>query len=425
MSTGCIWETEKDLAHETYPALPTLARGNIPFLDHCEGLLLGYGHDVTLRVAAVQTPGAAAALQVLAQTIKANPSYANAHIIIPQQSSFPSPYTHVFRARGFDHIISYSWCDRKGVDEEALFAVLKAAPDASVVVIQAVAHTPSGYDLSVPQWVAVAQIAARKAHYVVVDAGGLGVASGDPSLDAYAVRALANAHCEFATVLSFSRCLGLGGARIAAALMFTRSVTAQRAAQATLAHAALTTWRYPVVSTAVVACAVLTDAERISRWRTELADSVRAHSARREALAAAVDSALARIAAGAIGGPHTPSGTPNGAPLVALPAETARRAQDARAVATRSLTTQIGRYWLTGLPRAALAVLRSDHGIVLRSDGRLTLCGVTDAEVERVAESVARVAVAHGIGAAAFDATGSAVPAGMRCSVCGPMAYDE
>jgi aspartate/tyrosine/aromatic aminotransferase len=55
------------------------------------------------------------------------------------------------------------------------------------------------------------------------------------------------------------------------------------------------------------------------------------------------------------------------------------------------VTRQRGMFSLTGLDPAAIAALRERHHVYLPPDGRINIAGVSEANVDRVAESLVAV----------------------------------
>lgn len=69
-----------------------------------------------------------------------------------------------------------------------MVADLKAAPEASIVLLHACAHNPTGIDPTEDQWKQISDVVKQKKHYPFFDMAYQGFASGSTDRDAFAVR---------------------------------------------------------------------------------------------------------------------------------------------------------------------------------------------------------------------------------------------
>jgi aspartate/tyrosine/aromatic aminotransferase len=82
----------------------------------------------------------------------------------------------------------YYALEARRVDLAGMLIVLeKEAEGNGVVVVQACAHNPTGFDLSRLQWLQVVEVAKRKKLFVVFDSAYQGFATGDVDDDAWAI----------------------------------------------------------------------------------------------------------------------------------------------------------------------------------------------------------------------------------------------
>ena len=143
-------------AEKTLMATPT-ARGYLPidgiaaYDAAVKGLVFGADSEPVKsnRVATVQGIGGTGGLKIGADFLKRlNP---NAKVLI----SDPSWENHraLFTNAGFT-VENYAYYDanKRGVNFEAMLASLHAAAPATIVVLHACCHNPTGYDITADQW---------------------------------------------------------------------------------------------------------------------------------------------------------------------------------------------------------------------------------------------------------------------------------
>lgn len=95
--------------------------------------------------------------------------------------------------------------DTIGLDFEGMLADLKAAPDASIVLLHACAHNPTGIDPTEDQWRQISDVVKQKNHYPFFDMAYQGFASGDTKRDAFAVRHFVQQGHQICLAQSFAK----------------------------------------------------------------------------------------------------------------------------------------------------------------------------------------------------------------------------
>jgi len=78
--------------------------------------------------------------------------------------------------------------DTIGLDFEGMVADIKGAPKASIFLLHACAHNPTGIDPTVEQWKEISDAVKAGGHYAFFDMAYQGFASGDTDKDAFPVR---------------------------------------------------------------------------------------------------------------------------------------------------------------------------------------------------------------------------------------------
>ncbi|KAL0264077.1 Aspartate aminotransferase, cytoplasmic [Diplodia seriata] len=126
-------------------------------------------------------------------------------------------YAPLFAHAGYTNIVQYPYLDSsRRVDIASVLAALRAAPDRSIVVLQACCHNPTGRDLTRAQWTQVACVMREKRHFAFFDAAYQGLGN-DSDGDAWAVRHFVErGDVDMLVCQSFSKNAGLYSERVGA-----------------------------------------------------------------------------------------------------------------------------------------------------------------------------------------------------------------
>ena len=95
--------------------------------------------------------------------------------------------------------------DTIGLDFNGMIADLKAAPEASIVLLHACAHNPTGIDPTEDQWRQISDVVKEMKHYPFFDMAYQGFASGDTKRDAFAVRHFVQEGHQLCLAQSFAK----------------------------------------------------------------------------------------------------------------------------------------------------------------------------------------------------------------------------
>eukprot|EP00906_Rhabdomonas_costata_P015817 RCo022693 len=273
----------------------------------------------------------------------------------PCYVSKPTWGNHVtmFKVSGFADVREYRYFDgkTKGVDFEGMTADLRAAPNKSIILLQACAHNPTGADLSEEQWKQLSQLVKEKNHCVLMDLAYQGYATGDLDHDAAAIRIFEEAGLEFTLAQSFAKNMGLYGERIG--LLSMVCVNAETAARVSsqLKMVVRPMYSNPPAHGARLATRILTDPALSKEWLAELKQMSNRIKKMREELFAE----LKRL------------GTPGD---------------------WSHIVKQIGMFSYTGLTPAQCEALISKHHIYLLTNGRISVAGLTTATVPQLASAM-------------------------------------
>ena len=325
------------------------SRGDVAFCDAIQDLVFGESNDKA-RIATLQTPGGSGALRVAAEVaLKARPG---ARMWV----SDPTWNNHVplLGEAGIElEAYPYYDLDAHVIRFDAMLQTLETASPGDMVLLHGCCHNPTGMDLGVEQWDQLAELLAQNELIPFVDLAYQGFSEGLDE-DAYGVRTLVTKVPEMLMTQSCSKNFGLYRDRVGA-LSF---ITADAETTATTLSQALGSVRTmyslpPDHGAAVVAHILVHDALRLE-WEEELAGMRERLADMRRLLVAALEhSALS----------HDFS----------------------------HIGRTAGMFCYLGVSAEQVARLKSERGIYLVDSSRINVCGITEANVGYLAESIASV----------------------------------
>jgi aromatic-amino-acid transaminase len=299
------------------------------------------------RLRAIQTPGGAAALTLLAGvTALARPG---ATVHVPE----PTWVNHVAILNDFGlKLAFYPYLDaERGVaDVPRLLAHLQQAAPSDVVLLHGACHNPSGADLSLDDWRAVAEIVAARRLVPFVDLAYQGFGDGLDE-DAFGVRLLAAAVPTLIVAASCSKNFGIYRERTGLAFVLAPTPAIAEAVKAQMVVRARVGYSMPPDHGSAIVRTVLSDPALRSDWRTELEEMRAGVADLRHALADTFQ----------------------------------RLRNDDRFGFLRQAK---GMFSLLGTSVAQAARLREDHAIYIVEDGRINIAGLRLDQVETFCRAV-------------------------------------
>lgn len=325
--------------------LPDFAKLAIRFALGADSPLLADG-----RVASVQTLSGTGACRVIGEFYSRFLGK-GAPIYVPD----PTWGNHIpiMRDAGLE-VRKYRYASGTKLDLDGMLQDLAEAPDGSAVMLHSCAHNPTGIDPSNEQWVQISKALKGRSLAVFFDSAYQGFASGDAEADAFAIRQFVKDGHSFALAQSFAKNFGLYGERVGLLSVVCADADEAKRVDSQLKLVIRPMYSNPPIHGARIVAAVLSDPELEAKWRAEckeMADRI-------IAMRAALRNALA--AAGS----------------------------------TRDwshVTDQIGMFCYSGMTKEQVARLRDEYSIYITGDGRISMAGVTDANVEYVAGAMAEV----------------------------------
>lgn len=340
-----LTKTERNRSYLPISGLPAFNE-KVQALAFGEGsLLLGTG-----RIASIQTPGGTGALRVAAEFLAQILGKRTIWVSKPTWSNHPA----IFARAGFE-IKDYPYfdADHHGLQREGFLDALKAIPQGDVVLLHACCHNPTGVDPSPEDWKAIAEICAERALVAVLDFAYQGFDRGLAE-DTTAVQAFAAADQEFFVASSFSKNFGLYQERTGALHVVADNSQAASRVLSQIQVIVRTMYSNPPAHGAHVVATILNSTELRAQWESEVAGMRNRIREMRELF-------VANLKAAGID-------------------------QD-----FGFLLEQNGMFSFSGLKPAEVEQLREAHGVYMIGNGRINVAGITENNVERLCQAVAKV----------------------------------
>jgi aspartate aminotransferase len=348
---GAVSEAERELIAAQTTKTYVGPAGNLEFNERIVALALGpLAAEFKERTATIQTVGGCGALRMGAELLHAAAPGAVVHVSEPTWAN----HEPLLGNSGIT-LRRYPYYDpaTRGVAFERMLARLEAVPAGDVVLLHACCHNPTGVDLDAAQWSAVADLLERRDLVPFVDLAYQGFGD-DLETDVAGLRLLAARLPTLLLAISCSKNFGLYRERVGALAVLAENPATARALATHQARTGRRMYSMPPDHGAAVAARVLGVAALRESWQQELAAMV----ARLKSLRMLLASRLS-----------------------------ARRPD----LDFTWLTRQRGMFSLLGLDPPAVAALCEVEHVYMPPDGRINVAGVSDANVDRVADSIVRV----------------------------------
>jgi aspartate aminotransferase len=327
--------------------------GNLEFNLRIVEMALGTDLAASLkeRTATIQTVGGCGALRIGAELLRAATPDTVIHVSDPTWAN----HEPLLGSSGLS-LRRYPYYDAPShaVDFDRLLQHLERLPPGGVVLLHACCHNPTGADLDAAQWAAVAELLERRGLIPFVDLAYQGFAD-DPEADVAGLRLIARRVPTLLLAISCSKNFGLYRERAGALAVVASNAATARAIETHQARTARRMYSMPPDHGAAIAARLLCDASLRAAWLSELASMV----ARMKALRALLAGRLA-----------------------------ARRPDRDFSWLVRHR----GMFSLLGIDATRVARLREQEHVYVPPDGRINVAGVSEDNVDRVADAILRVA---------------------------------
>ncbi len=349
---ACVKEAERRLL-ERETSKSYLPIDGLPGLaTQVQDLLFGGEHPVRRdgRAVTVQAPGGTGALRIAADLIARVRPETTVWVSDPTWPNHPN----IFGAAGL-RVETYPYFDpaTQGVRFDAMMEAVRRMAPGDVVVLHGCCHNPTGADLTPDQWETLVQVLVEREVVPLVDFAYQGFGDGLEE-DAYAVRLLAERCPEVLIASSFSKNFGLYNERAGALTLVARTAEVATTALGHLKRVIRANYSNPPAHGAKIVHTVLSDPELRSRWEAEVAAMRRRIHAMRHLLVEALHE----------------KGAPRDFSF---------------------LLRQKGMFSYTGLTPEQVDRLRTAYSIYMVRSGRMNVAGLTEANVDYVAQAIVNV----------------------------------
>jgi len=348
----CVQEAEKKLM-----STPS-ARGYLPidgivaYDNAVKSLVFGADSQAvqSARVATVQGLGGTGGLKIGADFLKKLLPHAKVLISDPSWENHRALFTQA----GFE-VDTYAYYDasQRGVDFEAMIHSLEQAAPATIVVLHACCHNPTGYDITQEQWGKVIDTIKSKNLTAFLDMAYQGFGQGIEE-DGAIVGRFVQAGLNFLVSTSFSKSFSLYGERVGALSVLCEDAQEAQRVLSQLKIMIRTNYSNPPIHGGAVGAEVLNTPALRQIWEKELAEMrVRIKSMRQKLVdglkAAGVKTDMSFI------------------------------------------TQQVGMFSYSGLSKEQMVRLRNEFGVFGTDSGRMCVAALNSKNIDHVCASIAKV----------------------------------
>lgn len=315
-------------------------------------LAYGKGSSALDRLVITQTISGTGALRIAAAFLARH--YPGAKTIYIPNPSWAN-HGAVFNDSGLQ-VQKYRYYNKDtiGLDFEGMIADIKAAPKGSVFLFHACAHNPTGVDPTQEQWKEISKAVADAGHFSFFDMAYQGFASGDINQDAFAVRHFVEQGHNIILAQSFAKNMGLYGERVGAFSIVCENAEEKKRVDSQVKILVRPMYSNPPIHGARIASEILNTPALYNQWLAE----VKEMADRIITMRALLKDNLEKL-----GSKHDWS----------------------------HITSQIGMFAYTGLTPEQMDALAKENSVYATRDGRISVAGITSANVGRLAESIFKV----------------------------------
>ncbi|MBI1335341.1 MAG: aminotransferase class I/II-fold pyridoxal phosphate-dependent enzyme [Phycisphaera sp.] len=326
--------------------------GSPKYAGLVQGLLFGNKGEAVAsgRSATLHTPGGTGALRVTGDYLRANHGQITIHMSDPTWPNHPQ----IFEAAGLK-VATYPYFDpaTNGLKLDEMLKALDKVPAGDAVLLHGCCHNPTGVDLPPEVWKQVAGILAKRGALPVIDFAYQGFADGLQQ-DAQCLEAFVTGGSDFMVCSSFSKNFGLYNERVGALTLVASNKERAAAVLSQAKRVVRANYSNPPAHGASIVTTILEDAalrrqweeevkqmrDRINHMRSLFVDTLKAKGVRKDM------SFIAR---------------------------------------------QRGMFSFSGLTKAQVDKLRTEHAVYVVGSGRISVAGMTDANMDALCGAIARV----------------------------------
>jgi len=346
---NCVREAEKIIYESKMNHEYTGISGEPAFTNASAKLLFG-DNSIAIKEGLVCTSQAISgtgALRIAGNFLRRY--FKNESIYVPN----PTWGNHIplFVDSGFK-VEKYTYYDgNTGLDFQGMKNDLRKIPDQSIILMHACAHNPTGIDPTPQQWTELSKLCSEKEHFILFDSAYQGFASGNVDADAFPVRKFIEDGHRPIVCQSYAKNFGLYGERVGAIHVLGNSSEQKAIIDSQLKIVIRPTYSNPPIYGARIVSTILNNENLKKTWFTE----VKGMADRIIRMRAALQTELKNV-----GSKRNWS----------------------------HITEQIGMFCFSGLSPEQVDRLRNEYHIFMTRDGRISMAGVTTANVGYLAQSI-------------------------------------
>ena len=302
------------------------------------------------RLTTVQTPGGSGSLRVAASLLQQFTT------VSPVWVSDPTWSNHVPLLGGAGLELKpypYYDTDKHVIRVDAMLETLRAIPTGETVLFHACCHNPSGLDPADDTWRAITDIVVERELLPFIDMAYQGFSRGLDE-DAFAIRHMAERVPEMIVSSSCSKNFGLYRDRVGTLSVMAADAETSATIASQLSFIARTLYSMPPDHGAAIVSTILADDTLTSDWHSELADMRQRLRDMRELIGNALQD----------------------------------KAPDHD---FSHLVRATGMFCFLGISSEQIATLKNDYGVYMVGSSRVNIAGITPANVDYLADSIAAV----------------------------------
>ena len=317
------------------------SQGDVRYTELIKAIVFGEEGAADDRIVGVQTPGGCGALRLGAELIaRADPL---ARIFVGQPT-WPN-HAPLIGCVGIEMVdYPYYAKDSRTLCFDRMMEALGQARAGDLILLHGCCHNPTGADLDIEQWRAIAEIVAERGLIPYVDLAYQGLGNGLEA-DAAGTRLVVDAADQALVAQSCDKNFGLYRERTGSLFVKASDARQAQVVLGNLMSLARTMWSMPPDHGAAVVRIILDDSQLRADWRSELDD-----------MCGRIRSLRARLAE-----------------------------SDPR---LEYIERQNGMFSMLPLSQDAVLELRKSHGIYMAGSGRFNVVGLSDESVDRFAAAV-------------------------------------
>ncbi|WP_394131704.1 amino acid aminotransferase [Shewanella maritima] len=320
--------------------------------DAVQTLLFGEGSDIIMqkRAKTAQAPGGTGSLRMAAEFLV---NSTNSNTIWVSNPTWAN-HQNIFTAAGLSiETYDYYVPQTHNIDFDAMKSSLSAAKAGDIVLMHGCCHNPTGIDLSTEQWQEFAELCVVKQLVPLFDFAYQGFGEGTEE-DAQGLRIVASKVSELIIANSFSKNFGLYNERIGAVTIVAENQHVADTSFSQVKKTIRSSYSNPPAHGGLIVSTILSDKQLREEWQQELTQMRERISEMRHRFVAMLK-------------------------------------QEGVSQDFSFIAEQKGMFSFSGLTKAQVEQLKTEHGVYIVGSGRISVAGLTSDNLPVVCKAIAQV----------------------------------